>query len=104
MIKTMDAIADRLDQMEGGRRRGRQRQTRQTRTLTESDISNIEKYWEKPECTLKYCWTHGSCGHSGKDCRKSWRARGHIESATFANRQGGSTRNMEKHSKLTTFS
>ena len=39
----------------------------------------------------QYCWTHGSCAHSGADCETT--SEGHIPTATFANKQGGSTRN-----------
>ena len=39
--------------------------------------------------TSKYCWTHGACAHSSKDCRN--RQEGHREEATFSNKLGGST-------------
>lgn len=38
----------------------------------------------------KYCWTHGGCGHSSSACKN--KAQGHIDSATFQNKQGGSER------------
>ena len=38
----------------------------------------------------KYCWTHGACAHSSSDCRD--RADGHVETASFANKNNGSTR------------
>lgn len=34
-----------------------------------------------------YCWTHGICTHSGKDCRQP--AEGHIKEATCKKRKGG---------------
>jgi hypothetical protein len=37
----------------------------------------------------KYCWTHGNCSHSGKDCETP--AEGHTNEATYSNMQGGST-------------
>jgi hypothetical protein len=37
----------------------------------------------------KYCWTHGSCAHSGADCNTT--VVGHQPAATFANMMGGST-------------
>jgi hypothetical protein len=40
------------------------------------------------EHVIRYCHTHGSCAHLGTACRA--RRTGHIESATFDNRQGGS--------------
>ena len=39
--------------------------------------------------TSKYCWTHGACAHSSKDCRN--RKDGHRDDATFANKLGGCT-------------
>ena len=39
--------------------------------------------------TDKYCWTHGGCAHSSKDCRN--KKPGHQDAATFENRFGGST-------------
>ena len=39
----------------------------------------------------KYCWSHGGCAHTGRECRSQYRKEGHIEDATFENKQGGST-------------
>ena len=39
----------------------------------------------------QYCWTHGSCAHSGAECETT--SQWHIATATFANKQNGSTRN-----------
>ena len=39
----------------------------------------------------QYCWTHGACAHQSKDCKPVYRKNGHIEDATFTNKQGGST-------------
>jgi hypothetical protein len=36
-----------------------------------------------------YCWTHGNCAHKGSTCNT--KAEGHIDTATYANMQGGST-------------
>ena len=38
----------------------------------------------------KYCHTHGNCGHTGIECET--KAEGHIDTATYANMQGGSTK------------
>ena len=35
----------------------------------------------------QYCWTHGPCGHSSKDCNRP--APNHVTTATASNRQGG---------------
>ena len=39
-----------------------------------------------------YCWRHGACNHKSRDCRD--KAEGHQDDATFANRMGGSTKNI----------
>ena len=39
----------------------------------------------------QYCWSHGSCAHSGTQCETQ--SEGYISSATFSNKQNGSTRN-----------
>ena len=39
--------------------------------------------------TYKYCWSHGSCGHTGPECLS--KATGHIDTATFQHMQGGCT-------------
>jgi hypothetical protein len=38
-----------------------------------------------------YCWSHGACAHSSSQCNTQ--LPGHQSSATFTNRQGGSTSN-----------
>ena len=38
--------------------------------------------------TSKYCWSHGACAHEGVECTAT--KPGHKDSATFANKQGGS--------------
>ena len=43
----------------------------------------------KPPFVAKYCWSHGSCGHTSKDCTK--RKDGHNEEATFKDKKGGRT-------------
>jgi hypothetical protein len=45
----------------------------------------------RPRLPPKYCWTHGNCAHSGTACES--KMVGHIDSATYANMQGGSTYN-----------
>ena len=39
----------------------------------------------------RYCWTHGCCPHSSRNCPN--KAAGHIDNVTFKNRQGGSNKN-----------
>ena len=36
-----------------------------------------------------YCWSHGACAHSSKDC--NFKEPGHNADATFTNKLGGST-------------
>jgi hypothetical protein len=40
-----------------------------------------------------YCWSHGCCGHKGKDCKHT--KEGHKPEATFANKMGGNTYNCQ---------
>jgi translation initiation factor 2B subunit (eIF-2B alpha/beta/delta family) len=37
----------------------------------------------------KYCWSHGACTHSSKECNR--KKTGHQDDATFKNKMGGST-------------
>jgi hypothetical protein len=46
---------------------------------------------QQPRQPFQYCWTHGNCGHAGGTCETA--ADGHVATATYANMQGGSTRN-----------
>lgn len=39
--------------------------------------------------TSKYCWSHGACAHDSSECQA--KKPGHIDSATFENKRGGST-------------
>lgn len=41
-----------------------------------------------------YCWSHGLCGHAGKDCRNA--RVGHNPRATVSNRMGGSSKGCPK--------
>jgi hypothetical protein len=41
--------------------------------------------------TSKYCWTHGACAHTGKQCRT--KAAGHEDTATLLEKMDGSTKN-----------
>ena len=54
--------------------------------------NNRNNNTRKRKRTDKYCWTHGACAHESKDCKPSYRKPGHVESATFADKQGGSTK------------
>ena len=51
------------------------------------DISNTNRTSQK---NSSYCWTHGACNHSSKDCENP--ADGHKKTATFQNMQKGSTK------------
>jgi hypothetical protein len=39
--------------------------------------------------TSKYCWTHGACAHTSRECIS--KAEGHQDGATFTNKMGGNT-------------
>ena len=45
---------------------------------------------DKEKKDRRYCWTHGSCAHTGAECNHP--ADGHKKEATFANRMNGSTK------------
>ena len=42
---------------------------------------------------MKYCWTHGACNHMSPECRS--KADGYQVLATFQDRKGCSTKNIE---------
>jgi hypothetical protein len=48
----------------------------------------------------QYCWTHGVCAHSSKDCRVP--KEGHQPNATFANTMGGSTKGFREQNENNT--
>ena len=41
----------------------------------------------------KYCWSHGACAHTSRDCNN--KRSGHKDNASFSNKLGGSTRFCE---------
>jgi hypothetical protein len=43
----------------------------------------------KPPFVAKYCWSHGACGHTSKECTK--KKDGHNDDATFKDKKGGRT-------------
>ena len=55
-----------------------------------SDGNKKKKNKQKDKKDRKYCWTHGSCAHDGKECNNP--NDGHKKEATFANMLGGSTK------------
>jgi hypothetical protein len=52
-------------------------------------IPNFNRNNQFQRCRDFYCWSHGACGHEGKDCKNC--KKGHKSEATFANKMGGST-------------
>ena len=44
-----------------------------------------------PQRRDKYCYSHGACAHHSNECRA--KTAGHQLTATFENKQGGSTKN-----------
>ena len=55
-----------------------------------SDGGNKKKNKKKEKKDRKYCWTHGSYAHDGKECNNP--NDGHKKKATFTNMLGGSTK------------
>ena len=43
----------------------------------------------KQQLVVRYCWSHGMCGHSSDQCKS--KKPGHIDAATSSNKMGGST-------------
>ena len=41
----------------------------------------------------KYCWSHGACAHTSRECKN--KRSGHKENATFSNKLGGNMRFCE---------
>ena len=56
-------------------------------SLTNKNSSTVRKRKRIDQ----YCWTHGACAHQSKDCEPTYRKNGHVEDATFTNKQVGST-------------
>ena len=82
LVKTVDSLATRLEKMENTN--GTLRQCSNT-----NNIDDIP-FWKKPNNKFLYCWSCGSNRtHAGNECNK--KKDGHIDNATFDNRQGGST-------------
>ena len=54
-------------------------------------LANFPKEAKRSNSNRKYCWTHGSCFHSSKQCTN--KADGHKDEATFRNRMAGSNKN-----------
>ena len=52
-------------------------------------------FWKKPNNRFKYCWSCGSnTTHTSAECKR--RREGHVETATFENRQSGSVSRIPK--------
>ena len=68
------------------------------KAYTIEEVNAVVKYWTKPNCPFKYCWSHGSNRtHDSNGCTRQ--ATGHKTDATFDNRKGGRVWNIVKHSK-----
>ena len=46
----------------------------------------------KPKLPKAYCWTHGLCKHTSKNCKSPMD--GHCKEVTLENRMGGSQRGL----------
>ena len=64
-------------------------QPRGRRNNNNSDNNNQQRKKYKRNDTSKYCWSHGACSHSSKDCEKKKDC--HKVDATFQNMMGGCT-------------
>ena len=66
-----------------------QEEVKTLKTGTTSNSYAANKSQRKRTNTTKYCWSHGACTHSSKECNK--KKTGHQDEATFNNKLGGST-------------
>ena len=83
LVSTVDNLAARLEKMENNNDNKR-------KTYTDD-----QPFWKRPNCPFKYCHTCGSNrDHDSPACPK--KKEGHIDTATFENRQGGSDRYIPK--------
>ena len=64
-----------------------------TQMNNNNEGSNRKRKKKRNPNQLKYCHTHGTCNHDSPECRS--KAEGHEDEATFANRMGGSTKNIK---------
>ena len=46
----------------------------------------------------KYCWTHGVCSHDSISCER--KSQNHDDTATLANRKGGSTKGLKRYNRM----
>lgn len=67
-------------------------------TINNNNNNMQQRNTRDNRANLKYCWTHGCCYHSGKECTR--KAQGHKEEATFENRLGGNNKGNHKYQKM----
>ena len=93
---TIDAMTKLTNAIAGLEQRVKQMETSALQTNTNNQDPNYNiPVWQRPGNRFKYCWSCGSnATHEGKDCTR--RKEGHIESATFQDRKGGSTKRIPK--------
>ena len=64
-----------------------------TQMNNNNDGANRKHKKKRNPNQLKYCHIHGACNHESPECRS--KAEGHKDKAMFANRMGGSTKNIK---------
>ena len=88
LVNVISGLESRISQMETTCRNA----TPQTNC---NDPNYHIPFWMRPNNRFKYCWSCGSnATHDGSSC--TCRKEGHIETATYQNRQGGSINRIPK--------
>ena len=83
MMKTLQAMQKEIAELKA--------EINNSKSSDDATLRTSNKTRKKKPRTIvsKYCWTHGAWHHISKDCK--FKAVGHKDAATFANRMGGST-------------
>ena len=89
MIDQIKSLTNTVSNLQGHQTRGRGGGGRSGGGRNRGGRSGRGRINSNERPTPAYCWTHGNCAHTGADCNT--KATGHIDAATYANMQGGST-------------
>ena len=88
---TMQQKSNNNNKRRGGNNKGGRSSKRQRDTSDDNASSGGKKHFEGRLSRRKidqYCWTHGACNHSSKEC--NYQDDNHKKEATFDNKMGGS--------------
>jgi hypothetical protein len=96
MIEQMQTLMSTISTLQtqvnnNGQNRGRSNGGRGRQSSREGHGGRNRSRHGQIRLSPKYCWTHGNCAHPGSKCAS--KTNRHIDGATYANMQGGSTNN-----------